>query len=331
MARREPLLDGFLRSVLMRRLPAVVRYGYAVLIAAACFLLRLAVPYPGVPFLVFIPGLIVASLLFGRGPGLLATLLSAVFALLYLVEPRGSFALSLSQAVGVLIFIATGASIAVLCHTLRATLVNLIRAEREKALLLEELGHRTKNNLQMVVSLLKLQSRSLADPAAIEALQDAAGRVHVIAKLHARLQPGGPAGAVNMRDYLAELCGDLADTLRAIRPVAVTVGAEPIVVDPSMAAPIGLIVNELVTNCFKYAFPDGASGIVNVAFETAGNAYALTVRDNGIGASSDVKTGQGSRLTDLLVRQLQGRLTRGNGSPGMVTVVTIPRGELLPA
>ena len=323
MAGPEPYLGRVLRHLLVRRIAEPARYAGAVASVLVCFLLRLSLPFSGLPYLVFIPALLASSLLLGRGPGLVSTLLSAALALFFFISPVGTFVASASGIVSLALFVSIGIGIAVVCHTLRTAMVGLIRAEREKTLLFDELSHRTKNNLQMISSLLHIQGRTL-DPASRDAFVDAAARVNVIAKLQDRLNADGDGGAVDIRDYLADLCGDLADTLRAIRPLVITVEAEPMTLATSMAAPIGLIVNELVTNCLKYAFPDGQAGTVVVAFRSDPKGYALEVRDDGIGSASNAKDGLGSRLISQLVAQLQGRITRSDAKPGTATTIVLP-------
>jgi two-component sensor histidine kinase len=126
-------------------------------------------------------------------------------------------------------------------------------------LLLREVMHRTKNNLTTIIALLRLQSRSSDDPALSQSLESAAGRAQVVADVHDFLSHATPGQSVDMKRYLDELGHKIGNALRGIRPVAVHVNAEH--VEPAeKAVPVGIIVNELVTNSFKYAFANPTPG-----------------------------------------------------------------------
>ncbi len=128
---------------------------------------------------------------------------------------------------------------------------------------------------------------------------------------------------MNLRDYLEDLCRNLGDSLRDLRPVAVRVDVEPIMTGTDRAVPLGLIVNELVTNAFKYAFPDGSEGAVDVTLRRVGEGEVeLIVKDNGVGCTS-LKEGLGSRLTRLLVQQLGGSISREVATPGCIVRVRL--------
>jgi two-component sensor histidine kinase len=317
------LMENLLHLIASQRLSVASRYLATAVLVGVFFLIRIEMAeHAGIyGFFVFIPAILLTSLLFDRGSGLLATALSTA-AILWLVEPAGSFAIHSRHVTAVVFFVLECVVIAVLCEALRKALEQATRAEREKDLMLQELAHRTKNNLQMIASVLALQARAQNEPALRDGFDAAVARVQVIANAHDRLQPGGGPGEINLRDYLDDLCRSLGDSLRGLRPVAVRVDAEPITAGTDKAVPLGLIVNELVTNAFKYAFPDGAEGLVQVILRRVGNGTVeLTVRDNGIGCDSP-REGLGSRLVRLLIQQLGGTLTRQAAAPGcLVTAV----------
>jgi two-component sensor histidine kinase len=197
-------------------------------------------------------------------------------------------------------------------------------AEREKDLLLQELAHRTKNNLQIIASVLALQARSIEHPEIRQIFDGAVTRVRVIANAHSRLHASGDQAVVNMRVYLTDLCQDLGASLRDIRPVAVRVEADPLHVSTDKAVPIGLIVNELVTNAFKYAFQDGEEGAITVTLRDRGDGVAqLVVEDNGVGCPPLQHEGLGSRLVRLLAQQIGGSIVRESVSPGCRVTATL--------
>ena len=189
-------------------------------------------------------------------------------------------------------------------------------------MLLRELQHRMKNNLQVIVSFLALQRRQSSSEEARERIASVMDRVLAIGLAHDQLSFKDSASSVNMHDYLKALCANI-DPRRPEVTIDMEVDAASIPLD--RAVPVGLILNELVTNSLKYAFDD-AGGVINVAFridETIGEAE-LTVRDNGRGMGPIRKGAFGLRLVESLAGQLGGRLTRPEAPKGTVTTVSFP-------
>jgi two-component sensor histidine kinase len=214
-----------------------------------------------------------------------------------------------------LLFVIVALGLAWVSESLRRAWEQAIEAERAKALLLEELGHRTKNNLAMVVSVLSLQVRGASNPEVRSALQNALFRVRAISTAHEHVERDKAAERTDMRDYLEELCHHLADSLRGLRPIAILPEIERIELPTAQAVPVGLMVNELVTNALKYAFPGESGGTIRVKLE-GGSFFRLTVEDNGIGCEEVVAhSSTGSRLVQLLVQQPEGSLSRESRKP----------------
>ena len=172
--------------------------------------------------------------------------------------------------------------------------------------------------------MLTLQAKSQADPNVRNALQAAVARVAVIARAQDRLSGDKDGGVVELSGYLEGLCRTLGDMLRDVRPIAVVVNSEKVDVSSSDAVSIGLIVNELVTNAFKYAFPEDRGGTVRVSLAQQLNGIELVVEDDGIGCPSEPTQGLGSRIVRLLAAQMQGSLMRDPKHAGCRTVVTLP-------
>jgi len=308
-----------LRALPLRRKPAPVRVGVMLLIVGIAFVLRLALdePFDRYPFLFFFPAVFLCGLLFDRGTGYLATGLSTLLVAYAFTDPHGSFSIEAGDVAPIAIFVLVCIVMTSVTEALHKALEHARRAELEKNTLLREMIHRTKNDLQTVASILSLQAKTLNDPTARAAFSSAIGRVHVIARAHDRLQRDDHGRSVNMQEYLNDLCTDLGDTLRDVRPIAIRVEAQPIVVDTSVAVPIGLVVNELVTNAFKYAFPGDREGIVIVSLRALGADEAeLEVQDNGVGCPDSISEGLGSKLVKLLVAQVNGTLAREMSNPG---------------
>jgi len=189
-------------------------------------------------------------------------------------------------------------------------------------MLLRELQHRMKNNLQVVVSLLALQSRQSTTQEARERIAAVMDRVLAVGLAHDQLSFKDSASAVNMKDYLNALCAN-------IDPRRPNLSIEADVQDAQMpldrAVPVGLIVNELVTNSIKYAF-DETGGIINVAFhvEEAIGEAELCVRDNGRGMGGARPGAFGLRLVESLASQLGGRFSRDDVPRGTLSRLRFP-------
>ena len=180
----------------------------------------------------------------------------------------------------------------------------------ENELLLKEIHHRVKNNLEVVSSLLALQSAQIDDPNTKEAMQEGQNRVHSIGIVHQKLYQGTNLGAIEMKDYFLNLSESILDSFGAEDRIKIELAMEKLDVDIDTAVPLGLIVNELLTNTIKYAFPKGQNGNVLIKLEKKSNGILhLEVSDNGVGKSGVVKgTGFGGQLISLLTKQLIGKM-----------------------
>jgi two-component sensor histidine kinase/PAS domain-containing protein len=184
-------------------------------------------------------------------------------------------------------------------------------SEARQAELFNELNHRVKNNLAMVASVLQLQAKSSSEAVRGE-LMKAAARVQSIAEIHGALTSGSEADSVDFGAYLEALCQGLRRTLANDKPVDLGVRVEPALIKVDAAIPLGMVVNELVTNAVKYAYPPPETGPIDVRFRREGDDLLLTVRDAGRGLPTDAdrrKGGLGMRLVRSLVEQIGGELT----------------------
>lgn len=271
--------------------------------------------YPLIPF---IPAIFLASVIFDRGSGFLATGASAALAARYFIPPSPGAAI-----LPLLIFLASGLCIAAVTEALRTTLEKHSEAKAYADVLMMELAHRTRNDLATIISILRLQARSDSDPAVQAAITSALTRIEVVAKVHDRLRDTAVNSTVDLASYLEALCGSLSDFHRGLRPIAIRVSCEEIAVKSSQAASVGLIVNELVTNAFKYAFPEGRSGTVEVDVRSRNEKVVITVRDNGIGCPAEAKSGLGTRLIKLMTAQMKGSMTRAPMAQGCQVQVVV--------
>ena len=194
------------------------------------------------------------------------------------------------------------------------------RSLAEKETLLREVHHRVKNNLNVVSSLLSLQSSMIKDPdQAITAFQSARDRVAAMSLVHEELYKSLKFSRIDMKPYAETLVHNIARAHGLGGRVAVEVEVEPVELPVDTAVPCGLILNELVTNAFKYAFPGDREGRVDVVFTRCqAGSVQLTVKDNGVGFPSERSDGDslGLTLVDLLARQISGQVvhTQDEGS-----------------
>ena len=184
---------------------------------------------------------------------------------------------------------------------------------REKELLLKEVHHRVKNNLQVISSLLSLQAQELGDPGMIRLFQESQGRVHSLALIHEQLYRSQDLAQIDFAAYVQELVGHLAQGMgRMAARVSFRFDLEPSLLPLDLAIPCGMMINELVSNALEHAFPAGRSGSVRIAFRSQAADYELTVTDDGVGLSEGRLAAHagslGLKVVQALTRQIRGRL-----------------------
>ncbi|HPH01419.1 MAG TPA: histidine kinase dimerization/phosphoacceptor domain -containing protein [Spirochaetota bacterium] len=183
----------------------------------------------------------------------------------------------------------------------------------EKEILLKEVHHRVKNNMGTIVNLLSLQAGSLKEQAAIDALHDAKSRVQSMAVLYDRLYRSEGFVSVPINEYLGQLVDDIVGMFSLRVPVRIHKEIASFVIDTRKLFAVGIIVNELITNCLKYAFVDRTEGEILVSANRENQQAVLVVADNGRGLPEGFSPGRtggfGLRLVDILVRQIEGSLT----------------------
>jgi PAS domain S-box-containing protein len=185
---------------------------------------------------------------------------------------------------------------------------------REREVLLQEVHHRVKNNLQLVSSLLRMQGREVGDPRVASSLEECQSRIHSIAAIHDGLYLSEDFSRVALASYARSLITRIMQA-SGISPsvVAVEIAVDDVELGVDRAIPCGLLINELVTNALKHAFPDGRRGTVRVSVLRAGDELELVVGDDGVGMAPAVDIGQeaslGLRLVSILVDQLDAALT----------------------
>ncbi|MFV9550509.1 tetratricopeptide repeat protein [Algibacter sp. PT7-4] len=195
----------------------------------------------------------------------------------------------------------------------RAKTNKLLAAKnKQNELLLKEIHHRVKNNLELVKSLIALQSAQLEDSTTKDAMIASQNRVQSMGIIHQKLYQGKNLGSVEMKDYFLNLGEGILDTFNADNKVKIEYAMDSLELDVDTAVPIGLIVNELLTNALKYAFPKNTKGNISISLLKPNPAtLTLKVIDNGVGKTKQLKprgTGFGSQLIKLLTQQLNGEM-----------------------
>ncbi|MCX5814129.1 MAG: ATP-binding protein [Proteobacteria bacterium] len=190
----------------------------------------------------------------------------------------------------------------------------------EKELLLREVHHRIKNNMNVVVSLLSLQANLLQDPSAISALDDSQNRVRSMMVLYDKLYRSADFRELSAKEYLTSLIDEIVANFPNHEPVAVEKHIDDFILDAKTLSPIGMILNELLTNAMKYAFIGRDNRVIGVSLSIKDNHATLIVQDNGIGIPEPIDmattTGFGMQLVNILAEQLEGtiRIERQNGT-----------------
>jgi two-component sensor histidine kinase len=206
-----------------------------------------------------------------------------------------------------------------------------LAAERE--VLLREVNHRVGNSLQIIASLLHLQANSSTQDGVKAALTNAMGRVAAVAQVHRRLYTSHDLKSVLLNQYLEALLEDLRRSAEGNKMSRLTLKAEPIEIDPDRAVAIGIIVNELVMNAVKYAYPDGA-GPIHIVLNANGDDLELSIADDGVGLNVKTdprSTGMGQRIVTAMAQKLDASVERDPQHAGTRIVLRFRRATAAPA
>ncbi|MCC6463337.1 MAG: tetratricopeptide repeat protein, partial [Saprospiraceae bacterium] len=201
----------------------------------------------------------------------------------------------------------------------------LRRRNEEKEFLIKEIHHRVKNNLQILSSLLHLQARQITDENALDAVREGQNRVDAMGLIHQKLYMGDNVAAVDMPDYLRHLGDTLLESFGLTdERVQIRYAVQALRLDVDTAVPLGLIINELLTNSLKYAFPDGRAGQVDIAlWQDEAGKLRLDVSDNGVGKAGAPalkgSTAFGTNLVQVLSKKLKGSLQTSEAGEGYST------------
>lgn len=203
----------------------------------------------------------------------------------------------------------------------------ITKALEQNQMLVKEIHHRVKNNLQVISSLLSMQVRKVTDEDTKDALNSSKSRVQSMSILHQNLYQGENLKDVNVDEYLDQLCQNIEDTYSLDKDVKINLEIEPIALDIDILVPLGLIANELITNAIKHAFKNKEQGNIDVILYAKADILVLKIKDNGIGLSENripnVKGSLGSRLIYSFIERLDADIVI-DGSDGTEVSISVP-------
>lgn len=301
------------------------RYGVGLVAFAAALGVRSSLnPWfpPGFPYVTFFPAVVVTAYFAGRGPAVFCATLSLIAAWTWF-GPPGAFTFGASTLIAVSFYVFVVAVDIFFIDGMRQALTRL-EAERARSarlaeardLLAHELHHRVSNNIQVVASLLRLQSDAVTDPQARRSLAEASQRVDVIGMIQRQIQ-ALEGDAPPFRGLAEQLLRDAAEAAGAPVELVVEGGEAPL--DPRHATPVTLVMLECFNNALEHGFGGKGGGRIEVRLDQAGAEHRLTVADNGAGppADFDLKRTRslGLRITKAMAAQIDGRfeITRDGG------------------
>jgi two-component sensor histidine kinase len=277
------------------------------------------------------PAVVAATLLSNWRAGLVTIAVCQTIIWYFMMPVKNSFVLpNTSAAVSLILATVAELLLLVMLHKFQLSRRRIIELDAlriaDLELAIEELDHRTMNNFQLATALLLIEAKRIEAREACEAceaLERASNRLHVLASVHQKLRHRGTD--IRSRDLAALLEEILvAARVNAERRsgISITSDLKSVIVPAEHAVNTGLIVNELVTNALKHAFPAG-KGVIHVTLAPHEHGYRLVVMDNGVGRTPEANTGSGSRLLPMLANSAGGELSYGDG-PGTIAILHVP-------
>ncbi|WP_018266308.1 sensor histidine kinase [Methylosinus sp. LW4] len=321
-----------------RALPIWARFLGATCLSLGALALHLSLreKLPPGQLLLFVPAVMFSALLFGGEAGGWSAAFGAALAAYFLFPGEGFAVSDPAEALALVLFIGVALAIVFVMQELAGAIDRrggetavahalATKTERLRKLYLQEMAHRTKNDLQFVCSMLQMEARALEGDDARAPLLAAASRVAVVSRVYALLQHDG-ARAVWMRPLIDDLCANLRLAMIGVRPIALRTEVADCALEMDDARSVALIVNELVVNALKHAFPDERAGTVKVRLTRDGENLVLTVEDDGVGPASTeaMDLGYGHKLVRSLGQQLGGAAIIEPGAKGLRCELRFP-------
>ena len=205
----------------------------------------------------------------------------------------------------------------------------LRRSLQEKEVLLKEVHHRVKNNMQVISSLISLQADKISDPESLERLRESQNRIKSMALVHESLYQSENLASIDPAGYLKNLTSEVISSYSLDTAITVEFTITVHAMDLDTALPCGLIVNELISNSLKHGFKGRTEGRITITLDEADDEYILSVRDDGCGLPADFDISSldslGIKLINVLTRQMRGTIEIGTGASGGSFTFHIPR------
>jgi two-component system, sensor histidine kinase PdtaS len=317
-------MEHLLHLLPQKRQSVAIRYSISALLMVCSLgvFTAMAAQSGFVGLYILLPAIFLAGLIFDRGSGFFATLL-AVAGVLWILRLELTSALALP----LLFFALMGLGVAAFAELLRKEMEKVVASERSKTLLLQEVAHRTKNNLAILSAMVRLQSRTVGQEAS-EALEKTSQRIQTMAEVYDHLMLRDQTKTVDLREYIGDIARRLM-TLSGDKPVAVRCELDEAYAHSEVAVPIAIIINELVTNSIKYGFPDERAGQILIKLHT-NDELVISVSDNGVGMPEhgQRRKGFGSKAVALLAQQLDAQLIYEDAQPGCRVVLRMQKPKL---
>ena len=293
-----------------------------VALAATCLIqLPLQRDVPGDPFLLFFVVVIASTLAFGARVGFVSVGLSTLLSILFF-EPGGTLMLHhAADLIKVELYaILASASVVAFAHlgnaltAARENAESLTHLNESRSILFRELAHGVANNFAAIAAFITLKSTTVSDAQAKSVLDDAIEQVRVMGRVHGRLRAGDQEVSLDSQAFFQDLCDELKTSMARGRPISIECEADDRPLSTDQAASLGLIVNELVTNAIKHAFPEGRAGRIRVGFEALEDQLRLCVEDDGVRFAGRIRTkgGNGPRCGEGSVMSTRRRLGSQN-------------------
>ena len=185
----------------------------------------------------------------------------------------------------------------------------LEKSNEEKSFLLKEIHHRVKNNFQIVSSLLSFQKREFNDPIISQKFEESRLRITSMAKIHERMYQAEDLKTIDVKKHLSELVFEIVDNYQIEAVIMVNTNIHDVSINMKTLIPIGLIINEIITNSMKYAFSNLEKGIISISLKAINkNTFEMILGDNGIGIDKAQKGSLGMKLVDIFVKQIDGTI-----------------------
>jgi two-component sensor histidine kinase len=305
---------------------AILGIGLAVLLR---FIVEQIAP-GAAPFAFVYPATLMATLLGGWQAGIGTLAGTELLAWMFVVPRTGPLGGHTDQqAAGAILVALTALAVIAVGEGFRVAAQKIV-AERnaklaERELLFRELQHRVSNDFTIVNSLLDLQRRRSADPETRQALEQAMGRIRSVAQVHHHLYRLPEIGAIDFRQYLADLCAALATAAFPPTGLQLRCHCDEAYMPRSRAIAVGLVTNELVINAIKHAFPNDREGNIDVRFQQTQTGWTLSVGDDGIGLPPiQSESGLGASLLEEFARQAGGILSKEVSNGTLARLVLPP-------